>query len=102
MLRPGKLTIRGDGHALWLTSRNDLWYQGGGAFQPRTFGYTSRPSAGVRGLGYLWDVSADYQATRHWTIGLYYAQIWGKGVQRNIYPGGQDANFGFVETTLRF
>ena len=40
VLRPARtLTIRADVHSLRLADANDLWYQGGGAFQPRTFGY---------------------------------------------------------------
>jgi hypothetical protein len=29
-------------HSIRLATGNDLWYQGGGAFQPATFGYVSR------------------------------------------------------------
>lgn len=40
ILRPSKrLLTRTDVHALRLADEHDLWYQGGGAFQPRTFGY---------------------------------------------------------------
>ncbi|MDE3110456.1 MAG: alginate export family protein, partial [Acidobacteriota bacterium] len=80
-LRPHrKLAIRSEVHALRLAERNDLWYLGGGAFQPHTFGYTGRPSGGKRGLANVWDVSGDYQVTRSFAIGLYYAHAWGKGV----------------------
>ena len=42
-LRPSKkITVRSDIHSLRLANRNDLWYSGGGAFQPWTFGYTGR------------------------------------------------------------
>jgi hypothetical protein len=47
MLRPAKrITIRSDIHGLWLANKNDLWYSGGGAFQPWTFGFNGRPSNG--------------------------------------------------------
>jgi hypothetical protein len=60
-LRPGKnLVIRSDVHGLWLSSSQDLWYSGGGAFQPWTFGYQGRPSNGQTGLATLYDISADY------------------------------------------
>lgn len=45
IVRPLKdVTLRADVHTLRLADRNDLWYSGGGAFQPGTFGYTGRPS----------------------------------------------------------
>jgi len=103
LLRPGpKLALRSEAHALWLTSRQDLWYQGGGAFQPRTFGYSGRPGGGNRGLGNLWDISADYQFSPQWALGFYYAHVWGKGVMRSIYPNGPNSNFGYTELLYRF
>lgn len=103
LLRPSpKLTLRSDVHALWLSSRNDLWYQGGGASAPRVFGYQGRPSNGNRGLGTLWDISADAQLTPHWGLGLYYGHVWGKGVMKSIYPAGPDANLGYAELLFRF
>ncbi len=103
ILRPSsRWNIRSDGHSLWLASRRDLWYQGGGAFQPHTFGYTGRSSLGARGLGWLGDISADYQLSRRWTVGAYYGHVWGNGIPGRIYPTGSGADFGYVETTLRF
>ena len=65
MLRPPKeLTLRSDVHGLWLANSHDLWYSGGGAFQPWTFGFNGRPSNGATGLATLYDISADYQLTR--------------------------------------
>jgi hypothetical protein len=38
MLRPSaRVTVRTDVHSVRLAEGNDLWYQGGGAFQPATF-----------------------------------------------------------------
>ena len=102
LVRPDKFTIRTDTHALSLTSRQDLWYQGGGAFQPGTFGYTGRQSGNGRRLGLLWDLSVEYNPSKHLTLGGYFGRVWGSDVERNIYPKGQNANFGYVETTLRF
>jgi hypothetical protein len=54
-VRPlSKLSLRSEVHALRLASASDLWYLGGGAFQPKTFGYTGRPSNGNRGLANVW------------------------------------------------
>jgi len=53
-IRPHKrVTVKTETHALRLASRNDLWYIGGGAFQPWTFGYQSKAAGGARGLANL-------------------------------------------------
>jgi hypothetical protein len=103
LLRPtAKVTMRSDVRSLWLSSRRDLWYSGGGAFQPRTFGYTGRPSSGLRGLANVWDISADYRATPHWGLGFYYGHAWGKGVLHSIYPKQPNGDFGYTELLYRF
>ena len=84
-----------------LANRNDLWYSGGGMFQPWTFGYTGRPSNGQSGLATLYDVSADYNANARASIGVYYGRAVGKQVIGSIYPGGKNANIGYLELTLR-
>ncbi|HKE23965.1 MAG TPA: alginate export family protein [Bryobacteraceae bacterium] len=102
MLRPSKaLSIRTDVHSLALANRNDLWYSGGGMFQPWTFGYTGRPCNGQSGLATLYDVSADYNANARASIGVYYGRAVGKRVIESIYPGGKNANIGYLELTLR-
>ena len=102
-LRPSsKLAIRSELHALRLANRHDLWYLGGGAYQPQTFGYTGRPSGGNRGFANVWDLSADYQVTRSFGLGLYYAHAWGKAVIQSIYPKDRNGQFAYIETNLRF
>jgi len=55
ILRPGKaVTIRTDVHSLALADRHDLWYSGGGMFQPSKFGYTGRRSNRRSGLAMLY------------------------------------------------
>lgn len=103
ILRPGtKWNIRSELHNLNLASRNDLWYQGGGAFQPRTFGYTGRASGGKKSLGNMWDASLDYQITSKFGIGFYFANVWGGDVMKAIYPTGNDSKFGYTEFTYKF
>lgn len=103
VLRPSKkVTVRSDVHSLRLANRNDLWYSGGGAFQPWTFGYTGRTSHGQSGLATLYDVSADFNVDAHVTIGAYYGRAQGKLVAQAIYPQGKNANFGYVEGTFKF
>jgi hypothetical protein len=101
-LRPSKsLSIRADVHSLALANRNDLWYSGGGMFQPWTFGYTGRPSNGQSGLATLFDISADYNVNPHASVGIYYGHAAGKLVVESIYPNGKHANFGYLEMTFR-
>jgi hypothetical protein len=102
-LRPHqKLAMRSELHLLRLATSNDLWYLGGGAFQPRTFGYTGRPTSGNRSLANVWDFSGDYQVTPTFAIGLYYAYAWGKAVIASIYPEKSNGQFAYVETNWRF
>lgn len=102
-LRPhAKLSLRSDLRALRLSESADLWYLGGGAFQPKTFGYTGRPSQGHQSLANVWDISADYQVTRAFGVNLYYGHAWGKAVIASIYPRDRNGHFGYVETNYRF
>lgn len=103
ILRPAKaVTIRTDIHALTLANRNDLWYTGGGVFQPWTFGYTGRPSNGQSGLATLYDISVDYTLNQHFAPAVYYGHASGKLVIQDVYPRGRDANLGYVELNYRF
>ena len=103
ILRPRKgITVRTDVHGLRLADANDLWYMGGGAFQPSTFGYTGRPSNGQSGLATLYDVSGDYALNGHVGLGVYYGYAAGKPVTQAIYPDGGNAHFGYVELLFRF
>ncbi len=100
-----KLGVRFDAHHLRLSSKQDLWYVGGGAFQKRTFGYVGRPSNGRQSLGWLFDVSADVTMTSRTALTFYYGGIRGGGVQSAIYPlGGANpgAHFAYFELTQRF
>ena len=97
-----KLTVRTDVHSLRLANSNDLWYSGGGVYQPWTFGYTGRTSNGQSSLATLYDASADYNANAHLAVGLYYGRAAGKLVIRSIYPNGKDANLGYLELLFKF
>jgi len=97
-----KLSLRTEAHALRLASATDLWYLGGGAFQPQTFGFTGRPSNGNRGLANVWDVSGDYQITRNFACTLYYGHAWGKSVIQKIYPQEANGQLAYLETNVRF
>ena len=86
-LRPHpKLTISSEFHSLRLANPNDLWYSGGGAFQPWTFGYIGRPTAGRRSLGNLYDTNLEYRANQSLTFTAYLGYTQGLAVMEHIYP----------------
>lgn len=91
------LAIRSDLHWLQLTSGKDFWYQGGGAFDNKVFGYTGRPANGHTSFANLADVSADWNATQSLTLGFYYGYAWGKSVVHAIYPTDPNGRFGYAE-----
>lgn len=102
ILRPhSKITTSSEFHALRLNSANDLWYSGGGAFQPWTFGYTGRATSGTRSLGNLYDTSVEYRANRKVTFTAYLGYAQGRAVLQQIYPKGKDGRFGYLELLYR-
>lgn len=105
-LKPhARLTLRADVHGLRLSDSGDLWYTGGGAYQETTFGYQGRPSGGRRGLGTLFDLSADVSVTPTTTLTFYGAGVRGGGVQSSIYPAGganPTARLFYAELLKRF
>jgi hypothetical protein len=103
LLRPhSKVTIRSEAHGLRLTSGRDLWYAGGGAFQPWTFGFQGRATAGNRGLATLYDTSVELNASKHAAFTGYIGHAVGHSVMAAIYPQGKNATFGYLEMLLKF
>jgi len=104
VLRPGKkLTIRSDVHGLWLANGNDLWYTGGGAFQPWTFGFQGRPSIGGKTkLANLYDISGDYNWKHGLSFTLYFGYAVGGSVIKAIYPTNANGALGYAETNWHF
>jgi hypothetical protein len=96
-----RVVVRSDLHALRTSNSNDLWYQGGGAFQPATFGYVGRPTNGDSTLATLFDGSVDVEANPHLGIGFYGGYASGGAIPRSLYDRGS-ARFGFVELLVRF
>lgn len=97
-----KLELRSDLHWLQLTSANDLWYQGGGAFDNKVFGFVGRPANSHSSFISLADISADWQATHALALNFYYGHAWGKSVVRAIYPTSDATQFGYVEMVYRW
>jgi hypothetical protein len=96
-----KVMLRGSAHALHLASANDLWYQGGGAFQPSTFGYAGRPSNGRTSLSTLADASTDVVVSSRLTFSAYLGYAAGRPVTDSIYGSG-GTRLGYLEMLLRF
>jgi hypothetical protein len=92
-----KVVLRSDLHWLQLTSGKDLWYQGGGAFDNKVFGYVGRPANSASSFASLYDISADYRMTKSIGLNFYYAHVWGRTVISRIYPTGTDSNYGYAE-----
>jgi hypothetical protein len=102
-LRPNaKVTVSSEFHALRLSDANDLWYSGGGAFQPWTFGYTGRSTSGKQSLGNLYDTGVDYRVTRKLTVSGYVGYTQGLAAMEQIYPQGKNGRFGYLELFQRF
>jgi hypothetical protein len=103
VLRPEKnLTIRSDVHGLWLANSHDLWYTGGGAFQPWTFGFQGRPANGKTGLATLYDISGDYVWKHGISLGLYFGYAVGGPVIKAIYPANANGALGYTELNYHF
>jgi hypothetical protein len=103
VLRPSpRLTVRADVHALSLADRRDLWYSGGGAFQPNTFGFAGRPSNGHTDLATLYDLSADITLHPRVALNVYFAHARSGGVARTIYPTSDHGQLAFAEWLIRF
>ena len=103
VLRPhSRVTVSSEFHALRLSNAKDLWYSGGGVFQPWTFGYAGRPTSGRRSLANLYDTSVEYRATRRATFTAYLGHAQGLAAMEQIYPNRKNGQFGYVEAMLKF
>ena len=102
-LRPHpRFTIHTEAHALRLASGADLWYLGGGAYQPWSFGYQGRAGNGATSLANLYDVNVDVTINSHFSVTPYYGFAQGKSVIQFIYPKGKDGHLALLETNYRF
>jgi hypothetical protein len=103
ILRPhARVTVRSDVRWLALSDSADLWYAGGGAFQPWSFGYTGRPGSGRTGLATLYDASVDWNIGPSYAITGYAAWADAGVVIESIYPRKKNGAMGYLEFTYRF
>ena len=49
-----------------------------------------------------WDVSLDVPLRYGFSLTSYYAHAGGESLMANTYPGGTNAQFGYVETSFRY
>jgi len=97
-----RVSARFDVHDLHLSSSNDLWYSGGGAYEDSTFGYGGRPAGKARHLPTLYDVGGTVRVNKQNLLGAYFAHAVGRDVIAKIYPHGKDSNYGYLEWTFNF
>lgn len=103
ILRPrSKVTVSSEFHSLRLSDAADLWYSGGGVFQPWTFGYIGRSTSGRRSLGNLYDTSVEIRPDRKTAVTAYFGYTQGLAVMKEIYPDDKDARFAYLEFLYRF
>jgi Alginate export len=95
------LALRSDLDWLQLTSAHDLWYQGGGAYDNKVFGFNGRPANGFTSFASVLDISADWQATKNIALSFYYGYAQGKTAVAAIYPSNHNMQYGFVELVYR-
>lgn len=103
ILRPHpKVTFSGEVHSLQLSHREDLWYQGGGVFQPWSFGYVGRAANAARSLANLYDASLEYRWRPELSFTGYFGVAQGLAAIHAIYPNGRRAHLGYLEAMYRF
>jgi hypothetical protein len=103
LIRPHpKVTISSEFHSLRLANASDLWYSGGGIFQPWTFGYSGRATSGRRSLANVYDAAVEYRAARRTALTGYFGYAQGRAAMQQIYPNGKDGRFGYLEIVQRF
>jgi hypothetical protein len=103
ILRPHKLvTISSEFHALAVADANDLWYSGGGVFQPWTFGYTGRATGGAKSLANLYDTSVEYRVRPNVTLTAYTGYADGRALTKAIFPNGKNGALGYLEVGWKF
>ena len=71
-------------------------------FQPQTFGYAGRSTAGKRSLANLYDTNAEYRFNPKIAVTAYLGYAQGRVAMQQIYPKGTNGTFGYVEFLAKF
>jgi hypothetical protein len=89
-------------HGLWLASRRDLWYAGGGAYNDASFGCAGLPSHGHRYLGTAADTGPAIKINRHLRISFYVGHAFGGPVVTTNFPRGHHETLVYAENQISF
>jgi hypothetical protein len=87
---------------LAVANPNDLWYSGGGVFQPWTFGYQGRATGGARSLANLYDTSVEYRVRPNATLTAYVGYAHGRALTTSIFPNGKNGALGYLEMAWKW
>ncbi len=102
ILQPcSRLQLRSEIHKVKLHGKNDLWYQGSGAFQNTSFGYEGRPTRAAGGLANFIDLSGKLALSPRMDIGLYFGALSGKSTM-TARLNGRKGGFTFAEFAYKF
>jgi hypothetical protein len=96
-----RLAVNGEFHHLNLASANDLWYLGGGVFQPWSFGYIGRPANGQRRLANLYDAGVDFTINKNWTVSGYAGWAQASKAIQAIYPRQSSGRLAYLELSWK-
>ena len=102
LLKPvSQVLVRADYHWLQTTAAADRWYSGGGATNATFFGFAALNTNRDRDLAHLVDVSVTATPLKWLTAYAYYGHAFGQGAVKQVFEGA-NADYGFVELTLRY
>lgn len=113
LVRPAeKLSLQGDGHFFWLSEEEDSWYAGSGAPAQRSFGFVggydrstgrvARRAGGKRFLGSELDLTGTYALSEHAEVQAGYSHFFGAEAAAAVFQQKDDADWFFLQTTVRF
>jgi hypothetical protein len=96
------VSVRTDFHWLQVSKGNDILYFGGGATKQDFFGYGGTAAGGDHQVGYVTEIGISWKPLPVLELASYYGHAFGGSVVENGFPGRDDIDYGFVETTISF
>ena len=102
LLRPSpRATIQFDVHKTKLSEPQDLWYQGTGAFQNTSFGYTGQATRNQGSLANYIDCGIDALLVKGVWLKAYIGALSGKSTLSTLQHG-QKGGFAYTELIYKF
>ena len=93
-------------HQFYLADDDDMQYSGSGAFNRSAFGFAGRSSYGSSNYGKELDTVVDVNVCQGFSVQGGYMHFWGDTVSRRQHENGDtngvDADFGYVQVTLKY